>query len=121
MQEFYRYLLLASFEGLAGLDENEKEELRALDDFTSGENDVCVLKITIKASDFKGNEREIVYRFYRYSERRAYVTIEILDGEESSSEKAYGNFDVLYSFVRKVIEDAEKIVNKEPVYSSEKY
>ena len=121
MQEFYKYLLLASFEGLAGLDENEKEELRALDDFTSGENDVCVLKITITASDFKGNEREIVYRFYRYSERRAYVTIEILDGEESSSEKAYGNFDVLYSFVRKVIEDAEKIVNKEPVYSSEKY
>ena len=121
MQEFYKYLLLASFEGLASLDEAEKEELRKLDDFTSGENEACVLKITIKASDFKGNERETVYRFYRYSERRAYVTIEVLSGGESSSERAYGNFDVLYSFVRKVIEDARKIVDEKPVYSSEKY
>lgn len=120
-QELYKYLLSASFEGLASLSESEKEEFRKLDDFTSGENDACVLKITLQASDFKGNTRDVVYRFYRYSERRAYVTVEFLDGGEPSSEKAYGNFDVLYSFVRKVIEDAEKIVNQEPVYSSEKY
>lgn len=120
-QELYKYLLSASFEGLASLEESEKEEFRSFDDFTSGENEACVLKITLKASDFKGNTRDVVYRFYRYSERRAYVTVELLDGTGSSSEKAYGNFDVLYSFVRKVIEDAEKIVNEEPVYSSEKY
>jgi len=120
-QEFYKYLLTASFEGLASLDESEKAELRGYDDFTSGENEACVLKITLKASDFKGNEREIVYRFYRYSERRAYLTIEMPDDTGSSSERAYGNFDVLYSFVRKVIEDAQKIVNEQPVYSQNKY
>ena len=120
-QELYKYLLTASFEGLADLDDAQKKEFLSMDDFTSGENDACVLKITLKASDFSGNEREVVYRFYRYSERRAYLTVEMLDGSESSSEKAYGNFDVLYSFVRKVIEDAEKVVNGEPVYSSEKY
>ncbi len=120
-QEFYKYLLTASFEGLAGLDEARKEEYRGMDDFASGENDACVLKITLSASDLKGNRRETVYRFYRYSERRAYMTVEVLDGEGSSSDKAYGNFDVLYSFVRKVIEDAEKVVDAEPVYSSQKY
>lgn len=120
-QELYKYLLTASFEGLADLDDAQKKEFLSMDDFTSGENGACVLKITLKASDFSGNEREVVYRFYRYSERRAYVTVELLDGSVSSSEKAYGNFDVLYSFVRKVIEDAEKVVNEEPVYSSEKY
>ena len=103
------------------LSEEEKAAFRALDDFTSGENDACVLKITVKATDFKGNERDVVYRFYRYSERRAYVTVEMIDENGSSSERAYGNFDVLYSFVRKVIEDAEKVKNGIPVYSSEKY
>lgn len=120
-QELYKYLLNASFEDLADLDDEQKRAFAQIDDFSSGENDACVLKITLKASDYSGNEREVVYRFYRYSERRAYLTVELLDGSESSSEKAYGNFDVLYSFVRKVIEDAQKIVNAEPVYSSEKY
>ncbi len=115
-QEFYKYLLTASFEGVADLDEDEKKTFESMDDFTSGNEDACVLKITVKASDLKGNSRDVVYRYYRYSERRAYITIQTLDGEE-----AYGSFDVLYSFVRKVIEDAEKVVNAEPVYSDEKY
>ncbi len=121
-QELYKYMLTASFEELADLDESEKEAFRALDDFTTGgEGGECVLKITIKAADFKGNVRDVVYRFYRYSERRAYLTVEMLDGSGSSSEKAYGNFCVLYSFVQKVIADAEKVIDEEPVYSSNKY
>jgi hypothetical protein len=81
-----------------------------------------VLKLTLTATDYKGNSREVVYRFYRYSERRVYATVELIgeDGE-SSSEKAYGNFCVLYTFVQKVIADAEKVVNGEAVYSSQKY
>lgn len=121
-QELYKYFLMASFEDVADLSESEKEAFRKLDDFTTGgENGECVLKITITASDYKGNTRDVVYRFYRYSERRAYLTIEMLDGSESSSEKAYGNFSVLYSFVRKVIDDAQKVINAEPVYSENKY
>ncbi len=120
-QELYKYLLTASFEGIADLDEAQKEAFRQKDDFTSGKDAECVLKITLTASDFKGNEREVVYRFYRYSERRAYLTVETLDGSGSSSEKAYGNFSVLYSFVRKVIEDSQKVTDAQPVYSTEKY
>ena len=120
-QEFYKYLLGGSFEGLADLDDAEKAGFKVLDDFTSGENEACVLKITVKATDFKGNERDVVYRFYRYSERRAYLTVELIGEDGSSSERAYGNFDVLYSFVRKVIEDSKKVKDGVPVYSSEKY
>ncbi len=120
-QELYKYLLNASVEGIAELGEDEKSELRGFDDFTSGSNEACVLKMTLKASDYKGNVREIVYRFYRYSERRAYLTIETVKDGEPSSEKAYGNFSVLYSFVRKVIEDAQKVVDGQTVYSTDKY
>ena len=121
-QELYRYMLSAAFEDLAELDETQKEEFRQLDDFTSGNEEACVLKITIKASDYKGNERDVVYRFYRYSERRAYLTIETL-GEDgnSSSEEAYGNFSVLYSFIQKVVADAQRELNEEPIYSNNKY
>ncbi len=122
-QELYKYLLTGSFEGIAELTEEEKLAFRANDDFlTGGENGECVLKMTTKATDFKGNTRDVVYRFYRYSERRVYATVELLgENGESSSEKAYGNFCVLYTFVQKVIADAEKVVNGEAVYSTQKY
>lgn len=121
-QELYKYLLTASFEGIADLTESEKEEFRRLDDFATGGNGgECVLKITLKATDYKGNTRDVVYRFYRYSERRAYITIELIDENGSSSEKAYGNFCVLYSFVQKLIADSQKVIDGEPVYSENKY
>lgn len=122
-QELYKYLLTGSFEGLADLTEEEKAAFRANDDFAGGgENGDCLLKITVRSSDLKGNSRDTVYRFYRYSERRVYVTVELLDESgESSSERAYGNFCVLYTFVRKVIGDAEKVTNGEAVYSTQKY
>jgi hypothetical protein len=122
-QELYKYLLTGSFEGLADLTDEEKAAFRETDDFAvGGEKGECVLKLTLTATDYKGNSREVVYRFYRYSERRVYATVELIgeDGE-SSSEKAYGNFCVLYTFVQKVIADAEKVVNGEAVYSSQKY
>lgn len=122
-QELYKYLLTGSFEGLADLTEEEKSAYRAEDDFlTGGDDGECILKITTKATDFKGNRRDTVYRFYRYSERQVYVTVELIgESGESSSEKGYGNFCVLYTFVQKVIVDAEKVVNGVTVDSTQKY
>ena len=122
-QELYKYLLNGSFEGLAELTDEEKAAFREIDINASDiSGKACDLKITIKASDFKGNRRDVVYRFYRYSERRAYVTVETLDESgESSSEKGYGNFCVVYTFVRKVIDDAQKVVNGQTVSSTQKY
>ena len=123
-QQFYKALLYGSLEGMTELDETEKAALGALDDFSgSDSNNPCQLKITVIACDIKGNERNTVYRFYQYSERKSYVTIETLgsDISESDPEKAYGNFYVLRSFVDKIISDAEKVVDGEAVTAASKY
>ncbi len=123
-KQFYAALLYASIEGMAEIDESEKAALRALDDFeTDSAENPCQLKITINAEDIYGNRRDTVYRFYRYSERKSYITIEALSSPDAPSdpEKAYGNFYVLQSFVDKIIEDAKRIYNGEEVTSVTKY
>lgn len=123
-QEFYLDLLFANFEGVCDLTEEEMAALRKLDDFsTGGADNPCILKLKISAKDFKGNERHVVYRFYRISERRAYITLEWLDSADSPSspENATGSFYVLASFADKIIADANKVVNGELVSSGKKY
>jgi hypothetical protein len=122
-QDLYRAMLYASLEGMAELDSAQKQYFCALDDFsTDYEGNPCQLKITVMATDAKGNERNVVYRFYQYSERKSYLTIELL-GEDgvSSSEKGYGSFYVLRSFVDKIIKDAERVTSGEQVISESKY
>ena len=124
-KQFYGAMLYASFEGMAELTDEEKEALKALDDFSDDDpNNPCQLKITLNAEDFYGGKYDIVFRFYQYTERKSYITIERIDyasGEASSSTKAYGNFCVLRSFVDKLIEDAIRIVNAQEVTAVTKY
>ena len=80
--------------------------------------------ITILAEDFKGNERNTVYRFYRYTERKSYLTIEALDSSDTSSSYSthgYGSFYVLRTFADNIIEDAKKVVDAEKVTAITKY
>ncbi len=122
-QQFYKALLIASFEGMAELTDEEMAHLAAMDDFANVSPDnPCQLKITVSTTDLKGNSRNVVYRIYRYSERKSYITVELLseDGESSSSE-AYGSFYVLYSFAQKLIQDAEKVVEGIEVVAESKY
>ena len=124
-RQFYKALLYASLEGMSDLSDEEMATLRELDDFSSTDpNNPCQLKITIYCKDNSGNERNLVYRFYRYTERKSYITIEVLDEADSSnsdSTKGYGNFYVLGSFIDKIISDAQKVVNGEEVVSTSKY
>ena len=122
-RQFYKGLLYASLEGSAELTEEEMRALREMDNFTDASpNNPCILKLTVLGRDLYGNERNIVYRFYQYTERRAYITIETLgDSGESSSEAAYGSFYVLSSFAQKIISDAQKLVNGEEITSTSKY
>lgn len=124
-RQFYKGLLYASIEGMADLSEEEMADLRELDSFSGADvDDRCRLKLTILARDNSGNVRNMVYRFYRYSERRSYLTIEILseNGESvGGSTLAYGKFYVLNSFVDKIISDAEKTATGEPVVAVTKY
>ena len=71
-----------------------------------------------------GNRRDLVYRIYQYTERKSYITVEVIspdDGYASSSEEAYGNFFVLRSFADKIIEDAKRMVNEQEIDSAAKY
>lgn len=124
-KQFYKGLLYASIEGTAELSDEEKASLAALDNFDeAGENNPCQLKITVIADDFKGNRRDIVYRFYQYTERKSYMTIEVLsspDTTTSDSTKGYGGFYVLRTFADKIIEDARKVVEEKEVTAITKY
>ncbi len=126
-RQFYKGLLYASLEGMAEISEEEMAALRALPDSgfsTDAPNNPCQLKLTVYSKDNSGNERNLVYRFYKISERKSYLTIESLDSassENSSPEKGYGSFYVLSSFADKLIEDAEKIINAKPVTATSKY
>ncbi len=123
-KQFYGGTLYASLEGMADLTEEQKAAFRQLDDFTVDSPDnPCQLKITILGRDLHGNQRNAVYRFYQYTERKSYITVELLSSPSapSSSTTAYGNFYVLRSFADKIIEDARKIVNAEEVTAVTKY
>lgn len=120
-QQLYGGMLYASLEGMAELSEEEMAELRKHDSFDTGEN-ACQLKVTVLGQDFLGNRRDIVYRFYQYTERKSYITIEVLsENGESSSENGYGSFYVLRSFADKIIEDAKRMINEEEIDAVTKY
>ncbi len=120
-QQLYGGMLYASLEGMAELSEEEMAELRKHDSFDSGDGN-CQLKITVLGCDFYGNRRDMVYRFYQFTERKSYITIEVLDENgESSSENGYGSFYVLRSFADKLIEDAKRMVNGEEIDAVTKY
>ena len=121
-QQLYSALLYGSFEGVCELSEEEMAALRELDDF-SGADDRCMLKLTVSAKDMKGNSKILVYRFYRISERKAYITIEALGSPDaqSSSKNGYGSFYVLSSYVEKLISDANKVLSGTPVDANSKY
>ena len=105
-RRFYQALLTASMEGVAELSEEEMEEFRQTPD------EDCYLKITIHADDGKGETADLVYRFYRYTERKAYMTVEVLDGvtDTGDPENGQGIFYVLRSFCDKLIADAYRFM-----------
>ena len=105
-RRFFQALLTASMEGNAEL---TAEEMAALRETPDGD---CLLKLTILADDGKGSTANICYRFYRYTERKSYFTVEVLDGvdDPGSPENAQGRFYVLHSFCDKLIADAYRFM-----------
>ncbi len=105
-RRFFQAMLTASMQGNAELSDEEMEALRKTPD---GE---CLLKITTSADDGKGTTQDRVYRFYRYTERKAYMTIEVLDGPDAASDPTHasGRFYVLKPFCDKLIADAHRFL-----------
>lgn len=110
-KRFIQSLLSASMEGQVDLTEEEMTALR-----NSPEED-CVLKLTAIMDDGKGEHKYAVYRFYRYTERKAYMTVEILDTPDAAGDptRGQGSFYVLSSFCDKLIADAYRFMNKQEV------
>ena len=99
-RQFFKTLLYASYEGESGL---MKEEIER---YNSSPDSEAQLILTIHT----GEGRELRYRFFRYSKRRSYVE---LNGE--------GQFYCLSSMVEKIIADAKRVQNGEPIGSTDKY
>ena len=101
----------ASIEGVANLTDEEMAAYRQSPD------EECLLKFTVIAEDSAGNKVYNVYRFYRYTERRAYLTIETLDSPDAVSDpsRAQGKFCVLSSFCNKLIADAGRFMDGEEI------
>lgn len=97
-RQFYKTMLILSLEGVAPLNDEEKAAL-------VNDPSKCQLELT-----FITDSTTLEYKFYPYSERRSYYTI---NGE--------GEFYVLRSMVDKVIADADRITRDEPVDSESKY
>ncbi len=99
---FYSVLLYASISGEVTTEATEEElaALRAQDD------SACQLKLTITSE----SGRELVYRFYKLTDRKSYMTI-----------NGKGNFFVLRTLVDKIISDGERLINGEIIDSTGKY
>jgi len=115
-RRFVQSMLTASMEGVAELTD---EEMAALRESPDGD---CLLKISASMADYKGTEQYLVFRFYRYTERHAYMTVEVLDSADapSSPQNAQGRFYVLQSFCEKLAADANRVLIGEEVTSSSK-
>lgn len=110
-RRFFQSVLTASMEGVTDLTQEEMAALRQTPD------EECQLKLTILMDDKDGRTKYAVYRFYRYSERKSYMTIEVLDSPdaESNPQNAQGTFYVLQSFCDKLVADALRFMAGEEI------
>ena len=117
-RRFVQSLLTASIEGEAGLTAEEMASLRTTDDSD------CYLKITFTLDDGQKDPQKanLVYRFYRISERRCYLTVETLATPDapSSPENGQGMFCVLRSFCDKLAADVTRLYDRIQVYPDSK-
>ncbi|MBE6676868.1 MAG: hypothetical protein E7594_08530 [Ruminococcaceae bacterium] len=115
-RKMYQGLLYASVEGATDLSEDEMAAFRALPDSE------CQLKLTITAKDPDGTERHTIYRFYRYTNLKSYMTVELVDSPDDPGDpqNGQGTFFVLSTFVEKLIADAQRVVDGQEVVSTSK-
>ncbi len=99
-RQFYKTLLYSSYEGECSLEPSEIDAFKAMDDSEAQ------VVFTVKTDA----GRVLTYKFYQYSERRSYVT---LNGE--------GEFYCLKTVAEKILADAKRVQAGEPITSTDKY
>ena len=95
------------------------EEMAAL---RARPDDECQLKLTVHMDDGVGNTKYVIYRFYQITERKSYLTIEVLPSADTvpNSEAAQGKFYVSRAYCDKLIADAYRLINGEEIVPSSK-
>ncbi|MCQ2429200.1 MAG: InlB B-repeat-containing protein [Clostridia bacterium] len=83
----------------------------ALDNGVDPSKDESVLAAKTAMENAVDSKMNLVYRFYRITERRSYMTIEVLPTPDSPSapENGQGMFYVLRSFCDKIVADAARL------------
>jgi hypothetical protein len=107
-RRFIQSMLTASIEGMADLTDEQVEAFKNTPDSD------CQLKITILLDDGQGNTQNLVYRFYQYTERRSFMTLEVLKTPDSPSTPTagQGQFYVLRTFCNKMVTDATRFIDQ---------
>lgn len=115
-RNMYQGLLYASVEGATDLTEEQMAELRQTPDSE------CQLKLTLLATDADGTTRYAIYRFYKYTNMKSYMTVELVDSPDDpgNPENGQGTFFVNATFVEKLIADAQRVLNGEAVVATSK-
>ena len=96
-RDFFMTLLLTKVEGESDITDEQAAALLA---------DESKLMLTLR---YKTKYRDVTIKFYRYSERRAYITI-----------NGVGGLYILVPQVEKIISDAGKVLTGEPINSESK-
>ncbi len=96
-RNFFMTLLMTKVEGESDLTDEQASALLA---------DESKLLLTLR---YKTEHRDVTIKFYRYSERRAYITI-----------NGVGGLYILVPQVEKIISDAGKVLSGEPIDSESK-
>ncbi len=131
-----------SLEGDVDPDDFEALTGMTVEDYIAAKGEDCYASVTVNIEDMaksfnhytykdengntvklyeENNQRYIIYRFYRYSERKAMVTVEIVENFDENGNpipdptKVVGRFYVLSSYLDMMGEDLEKIINEERV------
>lgn len=137
---FYIMLLYLTIEGDVDEAEFEANMGMSIKDYIAQGDDVCQAMIQYRVKDHasvmnqytytddKGktvklwtedNEREVIIRFYRYSERKSLMTIELIEDYDaqgnpiSDPTKAVGSFYVLSSYLEKIADAGDKLLGAE--------
>ncbi|MBR4295970.1 MAG: hypothetical protein IKT56_03925 [Clostridia bacterium] len=99
-RQFYKTLLYSSYEGESNLTSDELETYHNMGD---SEAQVVLTINTVGGNTFR-------YRFFQYTERRSYVEL-----------NGVGQFYTLSTVPKKILADAKRVVNNEPITSTGKY
>ena len=141
-RSFYQRFLWFTIEGDVNEKEFEENMGMSVQDYIALGDDVCQATIKYRMKDYasvmnhytytdeKGetvklwtedNESDVVIRFYRYSERKSMLTIEIIEDYDengnpiSDPTKAVGAFYVLSSYLDTLAAEGDRLLNKEIV------